>query len=1100
MRKILLLFVPLLCLMGTVLAQKVVTGVVTNASDGETVIGAAVRVKSNPKIGAATDLDGKFKLTVPASAKTLIVTAVGMQDTEVPIRDGILKIKMKVDAKILDEVVVVGMTKVDKRLFTGASTKISGDKSKLDGMADASRALEGKAAGVSVQNVSGTFGSAPKIRVRGATSIYGDSKPLWVVDGVVMDDVVNLGPDDLASGDAATLISNAIAGLNPDDIESFQVLKDGSATSIYGARAMAGVIAITTKKGRAGISKISYTGEYTYRLIPSYRNFDIMNSQDQMSVYMEMERKGWLTNAGVSNAANSGIFGKLYEGVNNGTILNTPEARAEFLKAAEYRNTDWFQELFKNSIMNNHSVSVTSGTEKMSYYASLSAMVDPGWTIQSKVRRYTANLNTTYNITPEVSLNMIANAAIREQRAPGTLGQTQDVVNGALSRDFDINPFSYALNTSRVLDPNAFYQRNYAPFNIKHELANNYLEFNVYDLKYQAELKWRPIAGLELAVLGDVKYNHTKNTHAITEKSNQAQAYRAMQTTQIRNSNVYLYDNPDTPNAFPISVLSVGGFYNTRTYGLKAWDFRASAAYNKSFGSHITNFFGGMEVNAIDRMSDSFEGRGLQYDEGNSVFFDWQAFKKMKERGSTYFGYSTSHYRNVAFFANATYSYKGRYTLNGTIRYEGTNKMGKSRSARWLPTWNVSGSWNLGEESFFEPVRPAVSHLQLKASYSLTADKGPDWVNNSTTIIVASTPWRTPSQYQESGYRISDTENSELTYEKKHELNLGVDAGFLNDRLNLTFDWYKRNNYDLIAQIITQGLAGDVVKFGNVASMTSHGVELSLSSTNVKTKDFTWTTDFVYAHATNKVTDFYSQPILFRMVSGNGFAQVGYPVRSLFSVPFAGLNNKGLPTFYTDKEHQNTTVSGINFQQSTGLDFLKYEGSVDPTDFGSLGNTFRYKNWTLNVFFTYSFGNVLRLDQKYARGYSDLASMGRDFENRWINPGDESKTNIPVLASRRLSYETSNIGIAYNTYNFSDVRVAKGDFIRLKEISLAYNLPKEWAKKLYVNDISIKLQATNLFLLYSDKKLNGADPEFFNTGGVASPIPRQFTATLRIGI
>ncbi len=276
---------------------------------------------------------------------------------------------------------------------------------KLDGLPDISRGLEGRAAGVSVQNVSGTFGTAPKIRVRGATSIYGSSKPLWVVDGVILEDAIDVGPDDLSSGDAETLISSAIAGLNSDDIESFQILKDGSATSIYGARAMAGVIVVTTKKGRAGVSKISYTGEFTTRAIPSYKEFNIMNSQEQMGIYKEMEQKGWLNSADLFRTRDTGVYGRMYRLIDeynnsNGQrgLLNTTEARNAYLREAEMRNTDWFDVLFTNAVSQNHSVSITAGTEKSSFYASLSAMLDPGWYKQSKVKRYTANVNTTYNI------------------------------------------------------------------------------------------------------------------------------------------------------------------------------------------------------------------------------------------------------------------------------------------------------------------------------------------------------------------------------------------------------------------------------------------------------------------------------------------------------------------------------------------------------------------------------------------------------------------------------------------------------------------------------------------------------------------------------
>src|SRR5574344_1478621 len=199
--------------------------------------------------GTVTDVNGKFTLEVPANTR-LTVSYVGMESQTVSARDG-MRVVLK-SSTALNEVVVTGLQRLDRRLFTGATDKISAESAKIDGLADISRSLEGRSAGVSVQNVSGTFGTAPKIRVRGATSIYGSSKPLWVVDGVIMDDVTDVKADDLSSGDAETLISSAIAGLNADDIESFQILKDGSATSIYGARAMAGVIVITTKKGKAG--------------------------------------------------------------------------------------------------------------------------------------------------------------------------------------------------------------------------------------------------------------------------------------------------------------------------------------------------------------------------------------------------------------------------------------------------------------------------------------------------------------------------------------------------------------------------------------------------------------------------------------------------------------------------------------------------------------------------------------------------------------------------------------------------------------------------------------------------------------------------------
>lgn len=282
--------------------------------------------------------------------------------------------------------------------------------------------------------------------------------------------------------------------------------------------------------------------------------------------------------------------------------------------------------------------------------------------------------------------------------------------------------------------------------------------------------------------------------------------------------------------------------------------------------------------------------------------------------------------------------------------------------------------------------------------------------------------------------------------------------------------------------------------------MKSNGLELSLSTTNIKTKDFSWATSLIYSYVHNEVTDLETSTRVIDLVSGGGFAREGYPVRALFSVPFAGLNGEGLPTF--TNWDGTTTVSGIYFQNSKKeqLDFLKYEGPTDPTTTGSLGNIFRYKGLSMNVFITYSFGNVVRLDPVFKAYYNDLTSTPKEFKNRWMTAGEEKTTDIPAIATQRQNWNDTDLRIAYNSYNFSTARIAKGDFIRMKEISLGYDFPKSLYGAIGLNNLSLKLQATNLFLIYADKKLNGQDPEFFNTGGVAVPVPKQFTLTLRLGI
>jgi TonB-linked SusC/RagA family outer membrane protein len=1086
-----------------------VTGTVVD-DDGEALTGVSVAVKGTT-VGIVTNSDGKFTIDVPVNNKVLVFTFVGMKTVETEAVAG-MQVVMHFDSEELENVVITGITTTDKRLFTGAADKLVASDVALSGIPEIARALEGRSAGLSVQNVSGTFGTAPKIRVRGATSIYGDSKPLWIVDGVPLEDVVNVTADDLSSGNAETLISSAISGLNADDIESFDILKDGSATSIYGARAMAGVIVVTTKKGRAGASSFNYTGEFTSRLIPSYNNFNIMNSQEQMSVYQEMQQKGWLNHAEIANASSSGVYGKMYQLMNTYNpvtgqfaLANTPEARAAYLREAEYRNTDWFDQLFSQAITQNHSVSMQAGTEKSRYYASISAMTDPGWSKSSNVTRYTGNLNASYKLFKNFELDISTTGSYRKQKAPGTLGQDIDVVYGEVKRDFDINPYSYALNTSRALDPDEYYTRSYADFNILHELNNNYIDISVLDVKFQGELKWKFLNRFEWSNLVSTRTNASSQEHNITDFSNQAAAYRAMPTAVIRDSNPFLYSDPDYPYALPITVLPQGGIYKRNDNKMTSFTYRSVLRYNETFKKqHIVSFNGGLEIGETRRHATWFRGWGLQYAMGEIPFYAYQVFKKGVEEGSEYYGLNNTLLRTTAFFAQTSYSWKGRYTLSGTGRYEGSNKLGKSRSARWLPTWNISGAWNAHEEPFFELDNPWLTTLTFRTSYSLTGDGGPSWLTNSRVVVGSRNPWRPYSNVKESALYISSLENGSLTYEKKHEFNIGTSIGVLNNRINFELDWYKRNNYDLIGPIVTQGIGGEVSKYGNVAEMESNGLEISISSHNIKSTTaggFNWHTHFIYTHTENRITKLEGNQRLIDMVRGNGFAMVGYANNSVFSIPFLGLTEEGIPRFMN---FDGPTISDIYFQRrDTGkgeLDFLKYEGTSDPTAYGSLRNEFTYKGFRLNVFVTYSLGNVIRLDPVFRASYSDLTAMTKEYKNRWVVQGDEAYTDIPAILSVRQYNDNTDLAYAYNSYNYSTARIAKGDFIRLKEVSLTYDFPRKWLNPIKLNSLSLKGQVTNLFLLYADKKLNGQDPEFTNAGGVAIPVPKQVTFTIRVGL
>lgn len=1107
MRKLqILIWLLTFCAFQSYAQTRKVTGTVTSSDDGKPIIGATVFIKGTT-LGTSTDAKGNFTLSnIPAGSKILTISFIGMESVEVNIQPNV-KVVLKPDSKSLDEVVVTGYQRISRKLFTGSAARVNADEAKLEGISDVGRMLEGRAAGVSVQNVSGTFGAAPKIRIRGNISIYGDTKPLWVVDGVVQEDVVNISPDDLSSGDAITLISSAVSGLNPDDIDNFQLLKDAAATALYGARAMNGVIVITTKKGRAGRTAVTYSGNYTIQLKPTYSTYNIMNSKDQMSVYRELEQKGWLNHAEISQNTNGGVFAKMYDLINTYNpesgfgLENTPEARNRFLQKYEMANTDWFSLLFRNSLTQEHSVGMSSGTEKSQFYVSTSLYNDNGWTIADKVSRYTGNFKGTFKITDRITASLSALGSYRDQKAPGTLSRIQNTVEGTFERKFDINPYSYALNTSRTLRPfddngnYEYFRRNFAPFNILQELDKNRLGIKMLDLKLQADLSFKLTDWLSYDFVGSLRWVQSSREHTVREGSNLVESYRAAGSAVIRNENPQLYRNPDYPEAEKVVVLPAGGLYNRYENNLNNYYFRNLITIDKTLNDdHMINILLGQEVRYSDRQPLFFNGFGYQYERGGVPYVDYRIIKQMIEGGFNYYGMNWEYDRFMAYFSSGSYSYKGKYTLNATMRTDGSNQLGKSRKARWLNTWNVSGLWNIHNEPFASKLG-VISRLTLKGSVSMNANMGP--AKNSTAILLNRITDRPYNNEKEPSIYISAPENQELTWEKQREVNIGLEVGLFKNRLSTSFEIYRRNGFDLLGYMKVSGIGGFGSKLANYANSRSQGYDISVNGRIIENTNFSWTSNIQLAYNRTMITNLKSEPRIYELTRAEGGPLEGYPIRGLFSLKFDGLDKSGVPTFINEDGKKDY---GVNVQSDI-IKYLKYEGPVDPTFTGGFNNTVRYKNWTFNVFISYAWGNKIRLNPVFQSKYSDIDALPKEFKDRWMLPGDELLTNIPSIMSKREVARIDETSLfPYQNYNISDQRVADGDYVRLKSISLMYQLPSTLVNRVGLKTASLKLTGINPWLIYADKKLKGQDPEFFGAGGVALPIPKQVTVTLKLGL
>lgn len=1089
------------------LADTTITGRITDSA-GNAIPGVSVLIRKGDR-GTTTDANGNFTLyNVPPRA-TLVISSIGYQSQEVRLAGGqtFLSLSLSSDAGTLTDVIITGFQRIDKSKFTGAAVKLDMDRIKTPGQTDVSRMLEGRAAGVAIQNVSGTFGSAPKVRIRGATSITGDNKPLWVIDGVVLEDIVNISNDQLSSGDPNTMLGSAVAGLNPNDIETFDILKDAAATALYGARAMNGVIVITTKRGKSGATNINYTANLGIQLKPSYQEYDIMNSADQISIYGELERKGYLDYNSIANRANAGIYGRMADMLrgldpksNEFLLLNTPEARRAFLMQYAGVNTNWFDILFRNALTQEHSLSFSHGSEKAQSYFSTSFYNDQGWTIADKVRRYTVNLRNTYNLTDKFTAGFKVQGAVRQQQAPGTISRVTNPVSGSYDRDFDINPFSYALNTSRVLtayEPDgslSYFRRNFTGFNIINEIRNNYIKLNLMDLNLTGDLQYKFRPWLTYNFIGAIRYVKTTKEHQITENSNQANAFRAAPNSTIAEANKFLYRDPDDPEAPPIIVLPYGGFYNRDEDDLKNYTVRNTLNLNKTLMKvHEVRGLIGQEIKYTDRQNANNTGFGYQYENGGVPFVDYRIVKQFVENSLQYYGMGNEYERFVGYFANVGYTYNKKYTFDGTLRRDGSNRLGRSEKARWLNSWTVAGRWNLDQENFISAIN-AISYLTLRASYGLNANYGN--ATNSLAVLRTKLTNRPYLNDRQLAIDIESLENSKLTWEKKYEANVGVDLGLYQNRLTFSVDAYSRKSLDLISLIRTAGIGGESVKAANYADLKSQGIELSVGGTPFSTADWRWETSLTFSYNENEITRAENFPLVFDLVVPEGGAKIGYPVRGLFSIPFAGLNQVGIPTFSNEKGSVGTNV----FLQSDKTDFLKYEGPVDPTIVGGFTNTFGYKDFSLQFHLSYQAGNKIRLRPSYKAEYSDLDALPNDFKNRWTLPGDEKVTIIPSIADRYYAFDlNASQSYPYNYYNYSDARVVDGSFVRLKSVTLQYTLPSKMIAGTPVKSLSANLVGTNLLMIYSDPSLHGQDPEFFNAGGIAQPISKQVTLSLRVG-
>lgn len=1041
--------------------SRTIRGVITDKGN-EPLPGVTVLLKGT-SIGTASNTKGEFVLEVTGSVDSLVVTFVGMKTQYVkllPDKD-LYRIRMEYDVEEMKEVVVTGYQTISRKRSTGAITSVDADKIMRPGVLSIDQMLEGQIPDMMFMSNSGEVGVVPKIRIRGTSTLIGNREPLWVVDGIVLQDPVNISPEELNNPDYVNRIGNAIAGLNPQDIERLDILKDAAATALYGAKAANGVIVITTKKGHIGKPIISYNMNVSYKRRPRYtdRQVDLMNSKERMEFSKDLVDSGYKFPGGMNMVGYEGLVNQLYRGA---------LTYDEFTKQVQYLeclNTDWFDLLTEDAFSHQHTVSISGGTETVRYYSSVGYAKDNDVIKGNNNERYTVALNLNADLSPRISTS---------------LGINGNVTSREYSQD-EIAPLDYAYNTSRaipVFDENGdyyYYQSsggtaNSFRYNILNELDNSSYDQEGASISFNMTLNVKFTDYLNASVVGSYSTSNTDIEGWWGEKSHHVALLRQSE-----------YGDAPAKGDDSESALPFGGELATNSTRNRNYMLRVQLNLDKYFGQdkHNVNASVGYEVSSTKYKGNSSTMRGYYKDRGKqfsiTTLNDYPAFKAWLE-ANAYPTISDNLTNLLSVYATVSYSYQSFFTLNGNVRFDGSNKFGDQSNDKLLPIWSLSGNYTISEHEWLQ--RSWIDYIMLKASFGY---QGNMLEGQSPTMIIKQLP--TDPLYNELVSELSVYPNPNLKWEKTSSFNGGLTFSLFKRRLQMEASVYYKRTKDafLTKQISTvNGLEEYVVNSGNVKNS---GYSIAATIIPVETRDFNWILATSFSNVFNKVETLpgAEQFELNNFLNGTALVK-GKPVGTFYSYKFVGLNpTNGYPIFDDMQERQEELEGLTKYDVYTRV--LKATGNREPTMSGSINNTFRYKNWRLNMNLAYSLGSKIRLFKLFdSNAFLPENNVRREFVKRWRKTGDEKNTVIPTPNCYWTHY--SSLGekiptIANNSldmYNYSDIRVVSGNYLKCSTMSLTYEFPMEKLERIKLSRLALNLSATNLFTICSNK-LKGQAPQ-----------------------
>ncbi|MDD3507132.1 MAG: TonB-dependent receptor [Parabacteroides sp.] len=1008
MKKLTFLFLCLVIGIGLATAQtRQITGTVISAEDDQPVIGASVVVKGTTT-GTVTDYDGKFSLNVPTNAKSLVVSYIGMESVDAAISSN-MRVVLKSSSQQLDEVMVVAYGTAKKSSFTGSAKAVSSDDITSGSKESLDKALAGKLSGVRVSSSTGDPGSPGEINIRGVGSISASKSPLYVVDGVA----VKSDGDMSYYGKSSSILSS----LNPEDIESMTVLKDAAAASLYGSRAANGVIIITTKSGKLGKTKVSYTGEIGWSSM-AVDQFNPMSSTELLEYAKEALSNYYIYYGDASNRE-------------EGYALVESEGDMEYFfnDPSGKTNTNWKKEVYRTALTQDHQVSINGGNEKTQFYTGFGFNKAEGIIIGSDFERFSGRLNLDHQVNDWLKFGVKQMITYTTQNGPRDQGdQAQGIGTSApLSLVFSGDPTAPVKNEDGTYNENA----NWGA------ASNPHLMLGIEE--------W--IVSKMMRSMSNANVN-VKLSDKVTFKS--IFGYDFMDTKHFE------YWSPEGVNG--ASVGGLGSRYNYESRNLTS---SSTLRYANTWDDvHNFDILGGFEVE--DRNLLSVIATAKQY-----------GTDKLPELGN---GQPDNAYSNVyasgilSYLASANYNYDNKYYLSASARRDGSSRLGADN--RWANFWSVSGAWRISGESFLED-NELFSDLKVRASYGTNGNLPGDYYANLPLLYTFNDGYGpNPAIYW------SQFGNTNLGWEKSKNMNVGFDWNIFR-KVNLTVEYYNKITTDLLFQVPSSIVTGFDSNWANLGKLKNDGIEVEISSQNIKTGDFSWNTSF---NATFQNSTIKELPDGKDIQYGDGnmyLHREGESMYTFYLPEWKGVNPEtGLGEFWKDPSDHSLGVVNSYAQAGKGI-----VGKAVPDVIGGLTNTFNYKEFDLSFLITYQFGGDM-FDYPGYFFHNDgvrIGSFNLDKEvagNYWKNPGDIVDYPKPIY------------GNPYRPDRFSSRTILSTDNVRMREITLGYNVP---GLKNIFDNVRVYFRANNPFMIWA--ATDGVDPDVSLNGyrQVDTPQTKSFT-------